>query len=526
MNLCSILQEHARDRPDELAINEPVRNGNRTLTFRELEERSARAARLLTDSGIGDGDRVLFLHPLSIELYVALIAIFRIGAVATLVDPSAGRAHLRASLRRARAHAFFGSPRAHLLRLVIPEMRGLRPAFHTGSWLPAAIAWKQLERREPRHEIARVSADHGALLTFTSGSTGTPKATLRTHGFLLAQHAALAKAIDLRPGQVDLATLPVFVLANLASAVTTLLPDADLRRPGAIDPEPVRRQLRAHRPDRVVASPAFLERLLAPDDHTLTCFRQVYTGGAPVFPRLLARLQTAIPEARIVAVYGSTEAEPIAHIAWNNISETDLERMYGGAGLLTGHPVDEIALRIVENRAGTPVPSLTRQTFEAWTCPPGTAGEIVVHGEHVVGGYLEGIGDEETKCTVETDRWHRTGDAGYLDDQGRLWLLGRAGAVISDSRGTVYPFAVECAVSRFSWVRRSALVSRNSARLLAVELESAPGDWKAQLRGNLQWIDLDRLVRFERLPVDRRHNAKIDYVRLARMIERSAGGEV
>ena len=75
-----------------------------------------------------------------------------------------------------------------------------------------------------------------ALVTFTSGSTGAPKAAVRTHGFLLEQHRVLAESLRLTPDDLDLTTLPIFVLANLGSGVCSLIPDADLRHPGAIEP--------------------------------------------------------------------------------------------------------------------------------------------------------------------------------------------------------------------------------------------------------------------------------------------------
>ena len=62
------------------------------------------------------------------------------------------------------------------------------------------------------------------------------------------------------------------------------------------------------------------------------------------------------------------------------------------------------------------------------------------------------------------------------------------------------------------------MIARNDARLLAVELTDPPQDWDAQLRATLHWIEIDRVVRLEEIPVDRRHNAKIDYVQLARQL--------
>ena len=85
-------------------------------------------------------------------------------------------------------------------------------------------------------------------------------------------------------------------------------------------------------------------------------------------------------------------------------------------------------------------------------------------------GYLHGTGDSETKMRVGDRVWHRTGDAGYLDDRGRL-LMGRCSARIDDAHGTLYPFAVEAAAQAVDGIARAALIARDGARLLAIEFE-------------------------------------------------------
>jgi acyl-CoA synthetase (AMP-forming)/AMP-acid ligase II len=91
-------------------------------------------------------------------------------------------------------------------------------------------------------------------------------------------------------------------------------------------------------------------------------------------------------------------------------------------------------------------------------CLANTPGEIAVAGDHVLTGYLHGKGDEETKFQSAGRTWHRTGDAGYLDEQGRLWLLGRCSAKIEDTRGTLYPFTVETSLSFMPEIARSAAI--------------------------------------------------------------------
>ena len=552
MNITQILIEQATQRPEAPAIVEAAGGGKHTISFAQLAERSARAAALLGASGLRAGDRILVFQPMSIELYVALLAIFRLGAVATVLDPSAGRGHIEQCCGIARPRAFIGPARAHLLRLLCRGLRRIERHFVTAGRAPGATRWTTLERFEPLKTITPCDSSHDALLTFTSGSTGVPKAAVRTHGFLLAQHAALAESIELEPGEVDLPTLPIFVLANLASGVTSVIPQGDLRRPGFIEPRPVLAQIERHRVTRTVGSPALFGRLLegaraagahaagtrtagldtarkqaAPDaqsasgESSLGTLKKLYTGGAPVFPPLLQKLQSALPRGRVIVVYGSTEAEPISHLDWAEANAADLEAMHAGKGLLVGRPVRQIQLRILPNRWGEPLQPMTAGELAGLALPTERAGEIVVSGPHVLGGYLNGIGDEETKFRVEGEIWHRTGDAGYLDDEDRLWLLGRAGAVIRDERGTIHPFAAECAASQLPWIERSALASRNGKRLLAVQLKpEAPADAAQRVRGTLSWAQLDHTVQLPRIPVDRRHNAKVDYPQLEKELDR------
>ena len=487
MNLIELLP-----RTDAVAIID----ARRRITFAELDRMTAHFAAQLRAAGLRTGDPALILQPVTAELYVALLGVLRLGALAMFLDPSAGQKHVEQCCGLQPPSALLGSRRAMWLRWVCQALR--RIPIHKVIELPAEAATPL------RHDVGN---DTPALLTFTSGSTGQPKAALRTHGFLLAQHRALADALQLTPGTTDLATLPIFVLANLASGITTLLPAADLRRPGMIDAEPVIAQIEQHRPASTAASPAFLERIAdycLAHGVKLTSFQKIFTGGAPAFPTLLDKLHETAPQAEIVAVYGSTEAEPMAHISRHEIGDADRQAMQTGKGLLAGNPVPTLDLRVVRDEWGEPKTSAER-------LPVNEPGEIIVAGEHVLPGYLYGQGDAETKVDAEARRWHRTGDAGYLDRRGRLWLLGRCAAKVVDERGTLYPFAVECAAQ--PW--RVALVGHEGCRLLVAE-PGAP----AELRERLRWAQIDEMVIVRRIPLDRRHNAKVDYLALQRLLDR------
>jgi olefin beta-lactone synthetase len=522
MNIARILQALAGSCANLPAIIDTARGRTRQTSFVELDRLVSHAAGLLWQQGLRPGDAVLVFHPMSAELYTALLALFRLQMIAVFLDPSAGREHIERCCTDYPPKGLIASTRAHLLRLWSPALRRIPVKFVIGFPVPGATRWSRLARTFPHDEVLDCSPDTPALMTFTSGSTGQPKAAVRTHGFLLAQHRALDGSLELQQGEVDVATMPIVLLANLGSGVTSLIPNADLRYPGSVDPAPIVEQIQTHGAVSSVASPAFFERLTRYcNDRALTLpgLTKLFTGGAPVFPRLLDQMQAMAPNADVVALYGSTEAEPIAHVSLRDIEPADREAMLGGKGLLTGTAVEEITLRILMDQWGKRVGPWTAEEFARQCQPPGQPGEIVVSGEHVLSGYLHGRGDEETKFRVDGVVWHRTGDAGYRDDRGRLWLLGRCAARIQDERGILYPFAAETAVYQDPNVRRAAMVQHHGRRLLAVEFyDRQKGQDLTALKDSLAWTQMDEIRVCRSIPVDKRHNAKIDYPALTRIL--------
>lgn len=527
MNVAQLLVQRAREYGDAVAIVQQDGSRLAEVSFRGLDARSCAAAATLRARGVREGDAVLVFHPPSVDLYAALIAVFRVGAVAVFVEPSGGRGLLADACVMMPPAAFIGSVRAHALRVVSPRLRGIPVQFVTRA---VPLLAEHLfgsdgpGRAGPDGEVVVPrAADDAALVTFTSGGTGQPKAAIRTHGILMAQREALNN-VTAAAGERDLVTLPIVVLANLAAGATSVLPGGDLRRPADVDGAAVIAQMRAARVTRLTASPAFVDRIARQalaTESPLAGLQRVVTGGGPVFPDMVARIRLAAPDAAIVSVYGSTEAEPIADVTASATSDADIGAMDAGAGLLAGTPTTSARVRVLEDCWGTPLGTLDASRLDELTLPSGVVGEIVVTGKHVVKHYLHGIGEAETKFRAAGDVWHRTGDLGRFDDRGRLWLLGRASAAMRDSRGVLYPFAAECAARRLRGVRQVAVMAVRGQRVLALSPDSGhrlPGD--AEILRALEWARLDRIVRLHRIPMDRRHNSKVDYAALAAVLAR------
>ncbi len=499
MNLVSLLHQRAAEHPERAALVDRAGGRDRTMTYGELGGKVMEGAAGFAKLGLKRGDHILVFQPVSIELYVCLLSAFHAGIRVMLADPSAGREFLKNCCSRVPPDAYFGPWKAMALRLAVPCLRKIPLAISSGIRFPGARSWSFTEGKS---KLVDLPDDEPALVTFTSGSTGIPKAAQRTHGFLLAQHRSLSRALEFEDGEVDLITLPVFVLANLASGLTSVLAATDLAKPGSPDATAILAQCERHRVTRCAASPAFFEGLLA-SRNGLPAFRKIFTGGAPVFNDLLARLSAARPQALVHSVYGSTEAEPIAHFPAEELVTEISEVTAKGGGLCAGESVPEIELRIIREQWGRPLGPLDESDFAETAVPPGEAGEIVVSGDHVLAGYLEGKGDGETKIKVGDIVWHRTGDAGKIDDEGRLWLLGRASERLSD--GT-YPFAIECAMRAAYPGKRFAVLEWKGGPTLVVE-----GTPHRDLETKAASLGVRQVISLKAIPLDKRHNAKIDY---------------
>lgn len=440
--------------------------------FSDLQTRADSYAALWQAKGVRPGDRVLIAMGIGVDLYASLAALWRLGATVVLPEPAMGLAGVKTAIHATQPKFLCASGRYLWLKALLPGLWGagvLRPSHRT------QIAPPTLD----------VDAHSTALISFTSGTTGTPKAIPRSHAFLMAQWDAVAPLLHSDNVETDLVTFPVFVLINLAEGRTSVLPNWNMSKLTALDPTSLSHWISTTQSTRALLPPALCEKLVAAGD--TGGLRHIFTGGGPVFPDVVAGLKTITPDLRVTTVYGSTEAEPIAHA---DTSEP-------GYGLFAGRPVDAVQMRIVDT-------------------------EIQVAGAHVNTGYLDPARDTETKVYEGTTIWHRTGDAGHLDDQGRLWLLGRTGDQVITAKGVQHPFAVETAARMWPGVKRAALITQDNTPVLAIEGDETQADtWKTRAAD----FGIDQLRHLASIPLDRRHNSKIDRIALHKLLSkrRSSG---
>ncbi len=465
MNLLAAFASRVAAHPERIAI---IDGRGRAKTYGELDARAAALAATWRARGLREGDRVLLAMPLDADLYAALAGLWRLGAAVVFPEPALGLAGLRHAAAATRPRAFLASGWYRLLRVLAPAPLQLRMQAGTGTT-----------------DIVDLPPEAHALISFTSGSTGEPKAIARSHGFLAAQDRALAPLLASPRAEIDLVAFPVFVIANLGQGITSLLPNWRLSAPADAVPRAIRRHAERHGATRLLLSPAIAAKLAdvgVPDAvHTL------FTGGGPVFPDLVARLQERSPDLDVVAVYGSTEAEPIAHQHARDMTERDWAEMRGGGGLLAGTPAQAARVKIVDD-------------------------EILVAGDHVVRGYVDPAQDAATKIRdADGTVWHRTGDGGRFDAEGRLWLRGRVDGRV----GALWPFEIEAPARLWPGVRSAALAARGTVAVLAI---AGDARFLSAWREAAAKLGADEVVHIEDVPVDRRHGSKVDRRALAKLL--------
>lgn len=468
-NIARHLPQMARERPEQTAIvkgeghDRAGRPIYRRLSFAELNRVSDRYAWGLSASGIGRGTRVLSMVPAGIPLVSLTFALMKVGAVPILIDPAMGRRNLVQCIEECAPEAMVGVPRAQIAAMLFRgAFRTVRRRVHVGSRLLPLGDVNLADLSVPinaDYPVEQVTADDPAAIIFTTGSTGVPKGVLYEHGMFEAQIRLLHQMFQIEPGEVEMPAFPLFALFNVALGCTSAIPPIDPTRPAACDPAAVIQFVHDQRVTSTFGSPAIWRNVTGYClEHAvkLPTLRRVLMAGAPVPADLHARFRRILPDdGDTHTPYGATEALPIASISGREVLAAIAEREADPtAGTCVGRAAPEVTLRII---------AISDEPIAHWderlTLPPLEVGEIVVRGPSVTKTYVSRPRSTALAKIQDGDAiWHRMGDLGYLDAQGRLWFYGRKSQRVITAHATLYTEPVELVFNQHSAVARSALV--------------------------------------------------------------------
>jgi len=403
----------------------------------ELFERSRRLAAGLTALGVAPGDRVVVSMANCPEVSIVYQAVWRAGAVVTPATFMLSAPDLRHVIADAEASAVITTPEfADKLREAASGLNSVRFLAATGDGGDGVLALGSLEQAEPSSIVARKNDDLAALL-YTGGTTGRSKGVMLSHANLLFTGHAGHQRTYIEGLNRMLVTLPLSHTYGLGVTIARMYapepPVTVLVRwfdsPGFLD------LIERHRIQMSGVVPSMIQRLLGEplERHDLSSLRYVTCGGAPL-PRTTAEdFERRIPSVSIRQGYGLTETAAL-------VSSNPPGREKPGS---VGLPIEGCTVLILDD--------------ESRELPPGEPGEICCRSPAVMLGYWRS--PAETAAAVRGG-WLHTGDVGYLDEEGYLFIVDRKKELIIRGGFNVYPRDVEDALIEHPAVTTAGVVGR------------------------------------------------------------------
>jgi O-succinylbenzoic acid--CoA ligase len=406
-----------------------IRAGEAQWNFAELDQQASSLARQLATVGVQAGNRVVLLAANSAAYVACTHALTRLGAILVPLNTRLTLQELCWQIRTVRATLLLSdtrhAPAATAIIQTMPELASARLTM-TDSFTIQLVTTvthvsTQLTKALPATDISlRTMIDLNAIqaIMYTSGTTGQPKGVMITYG--MQWWNALGSALNLghSPDDCWLACLPFFHIGGLSILMRSVIYGISILIHEKFDPLAINQAICEERVTLLSVVAVMLQRMLAAldiDAHYPSTLRCVLLGGGPTARALLEHcIFRHIP---VVQTYGLTESCSQAV----TLSPTDTLRKPGSAG----HPLLPLQLRIMH---------------DGQEVAPGEPGVICLKGPTITPGYAD---QPEATAQVLHDGWLTTGDMGYLDEEGYLYVLDRRADLIVSGGENVYPAEIE-----------------------------------------------------------------------------------
>jgi long-chain acyl-CoA synthetase len=453
--LAAVVRTHARSRPERPALTYE----GRTCTYGQLDARSSRVARALLHDGVQAGDRVAILDKNSPEFFELQFGAAKVGAVMVAVNWRLSPREIAFILEDAGARVLVVADEfVPAVDAVRDQLGSLRRVVIVGDAYERWIAEQPPD--DPGH-VAR--ADDVGVQFYTSGTTGLPKGVMLAHRSLFGLMDSVADEWEMDEDAVAMVAMPLFHVAGAGWALcgltlgahNVLIRDVDLAR--------ILEDLQRYGVTHTVFVPAVLQFLLITpgiDTADFSALRHVIYGASPisedVLVRSIERFGCAFSQA-----YGLTEtngAVIVLRPADHDVDGPNRHRLRAA-----GVPLPGVEVRVVDHADGA--------------LPPGEVGEVWLRSGQNMVGYWNRPG--ETAAALTPDGWLRTGDAGYLDADGYLYIHDRVKDMIVTGGENVYPAEIESVLMSHPAVADAAVIGVPDDRwgeTVKAVVVRAPGD--------------------------------------------------
>ena len=435
------VEYYARNFPDNPCLNE----GGARTSYGELDGLANQLANGLLDLGLNKGDRACIMGENSRAHLLLCLACAKIGAVTVSLNYRLAPAELVYIINDSNARALLVLEDAFVAAL--NTMRGELPAninVITNGQADSLDWGPWLAEQSAAHPNRNVAPTDPVLQLYTSGTTGNPKGVVSTHSNILAEYTMNTTFMPSRPapGQADLICAPFFHIGGLGSAMISLIAGTEIILHKAFDPAAVIDAIEEHPISSVFMVPAMIMAVLSlPDieERDFSELRAIFYGASPISESVLRRAIDVF-KVEFMQMYGMTETTGTVV----NLSPLDHERALTGKPELLqscGRPSVGVQIRIMDSSGKE--------------CATGDVGEIWVLSDTNMQSYYN---LPEATASNLTDGWVHTGDAGYVDEEGYLYLKDRMKDMVVSGGENIYPVEVENAIADHDAVADVAVI--------------------------------------------------------------------
>lgn len=408
--------------------------GGRSLTYGQVDARSAALAAALAELGIEPGDRVAINLPNCAEWVLALLAIARLGAVVVPVNPRLNYHELKYQLRHAEVVAAFiverydGVDYLQLFEDILAELPDLQYIITVGKedlWYDDRIfQFEDLVSSGDGRVVPQPKAltdDTDLALLYTSGTMGKPKGVRLSHRAVVETAVRTAEAVELEPADRTLVSVPLFAIFGFSVVVGTVAAGATLVLQEAFDAAGALRLVEQVRVTVLHGVPTMFHLIMRDATFDPSRLRHLRTGviaGGPVSDELIRRVRRWCD---VQVAYGLTETGPT--VAITRFTDPEEKRLS-----TVGRPLPGVEVKAVDFVTGA-------------LHGPEAVGVIAVRGPNVMAGYARMPG--ETARSFSPEGFFLTGDLGIIDEDGYLRIVGRSRETILRGGYQIYPREVE-----------------------------------------------------------------------------------
>ncbi len=431
-----MLRTWANQTPDAPMLTE----GDTTLTWSEVYARAKRVSRALVNAGVSPGDRVAFLDRNGIEYFEVFFGCALLGAVSVAINWRLAPAEMAAIIEDSHSRVVvFGPDYAAAIKELTPLVTCV------SEWVPLDhfAQWRDAGEEDPADPGFEPGPDDVVTQLYTSGTTGLPKGAMISGRNISCILTEAIQVFRIGADTVSLVAMPLFHIGGTGWALCGMSRGGHSVILRDMDPATALRLIEEHGVTETFVVPAVLMFLLATPELSgadVSSLRTVFYGASPISEDVLVRSMKAL-SCDFAQVYGLTETTG----AITSLMPYDHDPDGPRANLLrsAGRPFDHIELRIVDTATGA-------------VLPVGEVGEVWTRSDQNMLGYWNK--PDETARAISEDGWFRTGDAGWIDAEGYLFLHDRIKDMIVSGGENVYPAEVENALLAHPEVADAAVI--------------------------------------------------------------------